>query len=91
MGKTLKDDNGTVWYVNYIDVMDLPDLFAGEVDTWLKTDMDAWEKSGRADDVYYPIQAEDVEQLEARKDMLENGIGSMPGVRTHGRRSLHTD
>lgn len=84
MGKTMKDDNGTVWYANYVDVMDLPDLFAGEVDTWLNTDMDVWEKDGSADSMYFPIQAEDTEQLEARKETLENGIGVIPALERTG-------
>ena len=84
-----KDGNGTVWYVNQFDVMDLPDLFAAEVDGWLETDMEPLEKSGTVDGIWYPLQAEDIEQLEARKETLENGIGKMPSVRTHGRKSLH--
>jgi len=85
----LKDANGYVWYVHHGDVLELPDLFGSEVQAWLKTDMPPWQKDGRVDSGYYPLAAESLEQLQARLDMLENGVGSMPGVRTHGRRSLH--
>lgn len=86
-----RDENGTVWYVNIVDVSDLPDLFASTVHEWLDTDIDPWAKDGKAGSMYYPLTAEDEEQLEARVDTLKNGIGVMPSVRTHGRRSLHND
>lgn len=86
---TLKDENGFVCYVNIYDVMELPDMFAENVFEWLKTDIEPWNKDGTVDSEYYPLQAEDIEQLNARKDMLSDGIGTMPGIITHNRRSLH--
>jgi len=87
----LKDGNGYVWYVHHGDVLELPDLFASEVQSWLKTDVQEWRKDPSVDSGYYPLTAESNEQLQARLDMLKNGIGSMPSVRTHGRQSLHVD
>jgi hypothetical protein len=86
-----KDSNGFVWYVNIFEVMELPDMFASTVEGWLNTDMEAWQKDGTVDSEYYPLQAKDIEQLEARKDMLNDGVGTTPGIETYGRRSLHTD
>ena len=64
-------------------------MFAGTVKEWLDMSQDAWNKGGTADSEWYPLQAEDAEQLEARKDTLENGIGVISGINTHGRKSLH--
>jgi len=86
-----RDENGFYYYVNIYDVMDLPDMFASNVIGWLNTDREAWEKDGTVDSEYYTIQAEDVEQLNARVDMLNDGIGTTPGINTHARRSLHTN
>jgi len=86
-----QDENGFYCYVNVYSVMELPDMFAETVMEWLNTDIDAWQKSGRVDSEYYPLQAEDMEQFEARKDMLQDGVGTTDGVTVHNRRSLHTD
>jgi len=80
------NQHGTVWYVNYVDVCDLPDMFAATVTEWLDTDTEPWEKDGKADSVYYPLTAESHEQLSERKDMLKDGIGVIPSVRVHGKR-----
>ena len=87
----IKDENGFICYVNLYDVMELPDMFASNVKGWLKMDIDPWNKTGSVDSEWYPIQADNAEQLEARKDMLHDGVGTTPGIRTHNRRILHTD
>lgn len=84
-----KDNNGFVWYVNLFEVMELPDMFAGTVKEWLDMTQEPWHKGGTVDSEWYPLQAEDVEQLEARKDTLDTGMGVIPGINTHGRRSLY--
>jgi hypothetical protein len=86
-----KDDNGFVWYVNIFEVMELPDMFAPTVKGWLDMNREAWNKGGTVDSEWYALQAKDVEQLEARKDTLDNGMGVIPGINTHGRKSLHND
>jgi hypothetical protein len=88
---TIEDTNGFVCYVNVYEVMQLPDMFASNVLDWLKRDIEAWQRSGAVDDEWYPLKAEGTEQLEARKDMLNDGVGTTPGINTHCRQSLHTN
>jgi hypothetical protein len=86
-----QDNNGYYWYVNVFEVMELPDIFAGTVKEWIDMDAEPWNKGGSVDQEWYPLQAEDVEQLEARKETLEEGMGVISGVNTHGRQSLYSD
>lgn len=83
------DSNGTAWYINAFDLFDMNKIFRATVSDWVNTDIDPWERNGKVDAVYYPLQADDEEQLEARKDTLKDGM--MGNVRVKGKRGgLHT-
>lgn len=86
---TYKDENGTVWMVNLIDVTELPEMYAGTVADWLDLDREPHVRSGRVDDVWYPIVGEDAEQVSARCGLLKNGkMTGTRNVRIKGRRGL---
>jgi len=76
--------------VHFIDVTNLPDILRQEIGTWIDTDREPHARSGGADDLWFPLYADDKDQLEARKELLRDGT-IPPGsgsVRIKGRRSL---
>lgn len=85
---TYKDTNGTVWYVNLYDILELPDIFASTVSEWVDMTRDPWNKGNNVDSEWYPLQAETPKQLESRKETLSEGMGVIPPIRTHGRQSI---
>ena len=83
-----QDSNGYVWMVHFLDVTSLPVIIRQTVADWI--DIDEIEvRPGTADDMWAPLLADDVEQLEARRDLIREGrIGSKYNLRIRSRRSL---
>lgn len=82
------DERGTAWYVNIIDLAEVPSPGRGIISQWVDTDMPEWNRGGKVDDAYHPIRADDEEQLEARKELLRDGeLTKEVNVRVYARRS----
>lgn len=59
-------------YVNIADLTELPKLIRGEVVTWIDKESEFYYPNNRVDEVYLPLEAEDEEQLQARKELLQD-------------------
>lgn len=79
MGPVTTTEIGKEWYVNVLDVTELPTILRSEVASWINTDVDPWCPDGKVDSVYYPITAEDQEQLQSRVELLRDGTIGLRG------------
>lgn len=90
--KVLTNEHGTAWYVNVVDVADLPDLLRQTVAGWTDTDCELKLIGDRIDSHFVPLVADDHEQLEARKELLRSGFnGVARTVRVKSRRGGRHD
>lgn len=88
----LTNEYGTAWYVNLVDVFDLPARLRRQVVEWLDTDCEFETIGDRVDSLHVPLVADDHEQLEARKELLRSGFnGAARNVRVEARRGGRHD